>query len=157
MQKITPCLWFDNQAEEAALFYTSVFKNSRVLDVSRYGEGAPVPAGTAITVRFELDGQEFMALNGGPHHDFNDAISLYVDCKDQAEVDYFWDRLLDGGEPTQCGWLKDRYGVSWQIIPQALQELLSDPDPDKAQRVMQAMLAMVKIDVDALHRAHAGS
>ena len=157
MQKVTTFLWFDSQAEEAAVFYTSVFKNSRVLEVSRYGEGAPIAAGTAMTVRFELDGQEFIALNGGPHHKFTDAISLYVDCEDQAEADYFWDRLVDGGEPSQCGWLKDRYGLSWQIIPREMQSLLADPDPAKAQRTMQAMLTMTRIDLEALRRAHAGS
>lgn len=157
MQKVTTFLWFDSQAEEAAVFYTSVFKNSRVLEVSRYGEGAPIAAGTAMTVRFELDGQEFIALNGGPHHKFTDAISLYVDCEDQAEADYFWDRLIDGGEPSQCGWLKDRYGLSWQIIPREMQSLLADPDPAKAQRTMQAMLTMTRIDLEALRRAHAGS
>ena len=157
MQKITTFLWYDNQAEEAAAFYTSVFKNSRVLEVTRYGEGAPIPAGTAMTVRFDLDGQQFIALNGGPHHEFTDAISLYVDCEDQAEVDYLWDRLVDGGEPGQCGWLKDKYGVSWQIIPRQLQQLIGDPDPERSTRAVQAMLTMTKIDVDALVRAHAGS
>jgi predicted 3-demethylubiquinone-9 3-methyltransferase (glyoxalase superfamily) len=157
MQKITTYLWYDNQAEEAAVFYTSIFKNSKVLEVNRYGDGAPMPAGTAMTVRFELDGQEFIALNGGPHFKFNEAISLYVDCEDQAAVDYFWDRLVDGGEPSQCGWLKDRYGLSWQIIPRELPSLLFDPDPEKAQRATQAMFTMTKIDVDALRRAHAGS
>ena len=157
MQKITTYLWYDNQAEEAAIFYTTIFKNSRVLEVNRYGDGAAMPSGTAMTVRFELDGQEFIALNGGPHFRFNEAISLYVDCEDQAEVDYFWDRLVDGGEPSQCGWLKDRYGLSWQIIPRELQSLLFDPDPEKAQRATQAMFTMTKIDVDALRRAQAGS
>jgi predicted 3-demethylubiquinone-9 3-methyltransferase (glyoxalase superfamily) len=157
MQKITTYLWYDNQAEEAAVFYTTIFKNSRVLEVNRYGDGAPMPSGTAMTVRFELDGQEFIALNGGPHFRFNEAISLYVDCEDQAEVDYFWDHLVDGGEPSQCGWLKDRYGLSWQIIPRELQSLLFDPDPENAQRATQAMFTMTKIDVDALRRAHAGS
>ncbi|HEX6336268.1 MAG TPA: VOC family protein [Jiangellaceae bacterium] len=157
MQKITTYLWYDDKAEEAAVFYTSIFKNSRVLEVNRYGDGAPMPAGTAMTVRFELDGQEFIALNGGPHFKFNEAISLYVDCEDQAEVDYFWDLLVDGGEPSQCGWLKDRYGLSWQIIPRELPSLLFDPDPEKAQRATQAMFTMTKLDVDALRRAHAGS
>ncbi|HEU4542056.1 MAG TPA: VOC family protein [Jiangellaceae bacterium] len=156
MQKITTYLWFDNQAEEAANFYTSVFKNSRVLEVSRYGEGAALPAGTAMTVRYELDGQEFIALNGGPQFKFTEAISLYVDCGDQAEVDYFWDRLVDGGEPSQCGWLKDRYGLSWQIIPRELPALLTDPDPEKAQRALQAMFTMSKIDIEAIRKAHQG-
>ena len=157
MQKITTYLWYDNKAEEAAVFYASIFKNSRVLEVNRYGDGAPMPAGTAMTVRFELDGQEFIALNGGPHFKFNEAISLYVDCEDQGEVDYFWDLLVDGGEPSQCGWLKDRYGLSWQIIPRELPPLLFDPDPEKAQRATQAMFTMTKIDIEALQRAHAGS
>ena len=156
MQKVTTFLWFDSQAEQAAVFYTSVFKNSRVLEVSRYGEGAPIPAGTAMTVRFELDGQEFIALNGGPHHKFTDAISLYVDCEDQAEADYFWDRLVDGGEPSQCGWLKDRYGLSWQIIPRELPSLLFDPDTEKSQRTTQAMFTMSKIDIEAMRKAHQG-
>jgi predicted 3-demethylubiquinone-9 3-methyltransferase (glyoxalase superfamily) len=156
MQKITTYLWYDNQAEEAAIFYTSIFKNSRVLEVNRYGEGAPMPAGTAMIVRFELDGQEFIALNGGPHFKFNEAISLYVDCEDQAEVDYFWDRLVDGGEPSQCGWLKDRYGLSWQIIPRELPSLLFDPDTEKAQRATQAMFTMSKIDIEAMRKAHQG-
>lgn len=156
MQKITTHLWFDDQALEAAEFYTSVFKNSTVMDVSRYGEGAPLPAGTVLTVTFELDGQRFIALNGGPEFTFTEAISLYVECEDQAEVDYFWDRLVDGGEPSQCGWLKDRYGLSWQVIPKALPKLFNDPDPSKAQRVMQTMFTMTKIDVAALERAHRG-
>jgi len=156
MQKITTYLWFDGQALEAAEFYTSLFKNSKIVDVSRYGEGAPRPAGTVLTVTFELDGQRFIALNGGPDFTFTEAISLFIDCEDQNEVDYFWDKLVDGGEPSQCGWLKDRYGLSWQVIPKRLVEVLSDPDPDKAQRAMQAMLTMSKIDVPALERAYQG-
>ena len=156
MQKITTFLWFDDQAEEAATFYTSIFKDSRILEISRYGEGAPFPAGTALTVRYQLDGQEFIALNAGPQFKFNEAISLYVDCADQAEVDYYWDSLVDGGEPSQCGWLKDRYGLSWQIIPRELQRLLSDPDPAKAQRATAAMFTMTKIDLEALRKAHGG-
>jgi predicted 3-demethylubiquinone-9 3-methyltransferase (glyoxalase superfamily) len=156
MQKITTYLWFDDQALEAAEFYTSVFKNSKIVDVSHYGEGAPRPAGTVLTVTFELDGQRFIALNGGPHFTFTEAISLFIDCEDQNEVDYFWDTLVEGGEPSQCGWLKDRYGLSWQVVPKRLLELLSDPDPDKAQRAMQAMLTMQKIDVPALEAAHRG-
>jgi predicted 3-demethylubiquinone-9 3-methyltransferase (glyoxalase superfamily) len=156
MQKITTYLWFDDQALEAAEFYTSVFKNSKIVDVSRYGEGAPRPAGTVLTVTFELDGQHFIALNGGPDFTFTEAISLFIDCEDQNEVDYFWDTLVEGGEPSQCGWLKDRYGLSWQVIPKRLLELLSDPDPDKAQRAMQAMFTMQKIDVPALEAAHRG-
>jgi predicted 3-demethylubiquinone-9 3-methyltransferase (glyoxalase superfamily) len=156
MQKITPYLWFDGQAEEAAAHYTSIFKNSRVVDVHRIGEGGPLPAGTAVTVTFELDGQQFVALNGGPQFAFTEAISLYVSCRDQDEVDELWDRLSDGGEPGRCGWLKDRYGVSWQIIPTALGELMSDPDPAKAGRVMQAMFGMTKIDVQGLRDAYDG-
>lgn len=157
MQKITPCLWFDTQGEEAAEFYTSLFENSKILGVSRYGEEGPGPAGQAMTVNFELDGQEFVALNGGPQFTFNEAVSFQVDCGSQAEVDHFWNSLTDGGEEGQCGWLKDRYGVSWQIIPRVLPELLSDPNPQKSQAAMQAMLQMRKIDIDALQRAHAGA
>jgi predicted 3-demethylubiquinone-9 3-methyltransferase (glyoxalase superfamily) len=156
MSKITPWLWFENQAEEAAHFYTSIFKNSGITNISRYGEGAPMPAGTVLTVSFQLDGQEFVGLNGGQPMPYTEAVSFLVDCADQAEVDYFWERLLDGGQPSQCGWLKDRYGVSWQIVPKALGELLGDPDPEKANRVMQAMLGMVKIDVEGLRAAYEG-
>lgn len=149
MSKITPFLWFDTQAEEAMNFYVSLFKNSKVNNVSRG------PEGKAFTVSFELDGQGFMGLNAGPHHKFNEAISLYVDCKDQAEVDYFWSKLVaDGGEESMCGWLKDKYGLSWQIIPRQLGELMGDPDPEKSQRVMQAMLKMQKIIVADLQKAH---
>jgi predicted 3-demethylubiquinone-9 3-methyltransferase (glyoxalase superfamily) len=153
MQKITPCLWFDTEGEEAANFYTSVFKNSRILDVSRYGEAGPRPAGTVMTVTFELAGQEFVALNGGPEFTFNEAVSFQVSCESQDEVDEYWNRLTEGGEPGPCGWLKDRYGVSWQIIPTALNELLDDPDPGRSQRAMKAMLEMGKIDIAALRRA----
>jgi predicted 3-demethylubiquinone-9 3-methyltransferase (glyoxalase superfamily) len=152
MQKITTHLWFAHQAEEAATFYTSVFNNSKILDVSRYGAGAPLPEGTVMTVSFQLEGQQFIALNGGPHQPFNDAISLLVNCESQQEVDELWERLSDGGEEGPCGWLKDRYGLSWQIIPGVLSQLLTDPDPAKAQRVMQAMLAMKKIDIAELRR-----
>ncbi|MEV1169387.1 VOC family protein [Nonomuraea sp. NPDC049784] len=150
MQKITTYLWFDNQAEEAAAFYTSLFKDSRVLDVQRYGEGGPGPAGTAMVVTFELAGQRFIALNGGPEFKFTEAISLYVDCDSQEEVDELWAKLTEGGEESQCGWLKDKYGLSWQIIPRQLQELLTDPDPARAQRAMKAMLGMQKIEVQGL-------
>ncbi|MBA3490151.1 MAG: VOC family protein [Longispora sp.] len=156
MQKITPWLWFDGKAEEAAHHYTSIFKNSRITDVKRYSEGAPFPAGTALTVSFEIEGQEFGALNGGPHFKFTEAISLYVDCKSQEEVDDLWDKLSEGGETSQCGWLKDKYGVSWQIIPSILNELMSDPDPEKAGRVMQAMLGMTKIEIKGLRDAYEG-
>lgn len=156
MQKITPCLWFDGQAEEAANFYTSIFKNSRVLNISRYGEAGPMPAGTVLTVDFELEGHEFTALNGGPEFKFTEAISFQVSCRDQDEVDELWDRLSEGGEPGPCGWLKDRYGVSWQIIPTALPELLNDPDPEKSNRVMKAMLGMGKIEIQGLRDAYEG-
>ncbi|MDP4503781.1 VOC family protein [Nonomuraea sp. NBC_00507] len=156
MQKITTYLWFDNQAEEAAQFYTSLFADSRILEVQRYPEGAPGPAGKAMIVTFELAGQRFIALNGGPQFTFNESVSLYVDCESQDEVDELWAKLTDGGEESQCGWLKDRWGLSWQIIPRRLSELLSDPDPARAQRAMQAMLGMQKIDVQALEKAAAG-
>ena len=155
MQKITPCLWFDTEGEEAATFYTSVFPNSRVVDVARYGAGGPRPEGTVMTVSFELDGQKFVALNGGPYFTFDEAISFQVTCKTQEEVDAFWSKLSQGGEEGPCGWLKDKYGLSWQIVPTALPELLADPDPEKAQRVMQAMLGMKKIEIGALERAAA--
>jgi predicted 3-demethylubiquinone-9 3-methyltransferase (glyoxalase superfamily) len=154
MQKITPFLWFDNQAEEAAKFYASVFKNSKIVDVTRYGEAGPGPQGSAMTVTFELGGQEFIALNGGPHFKFTEAISFSVDCKTQEEVDEFWRRLSEGGEEGQCGWLKDKYGLSWQINPTILGEMLSDPDPEKSKRVMQAMLKMKKIDIGRLKQAY---
>ena len=156
-QKIKTYLWFDHQAEEAANLYTSIFKNSKVLNVARYGDAGPGPKGTAMTVNFQLDGQEFIALNGGPAFKFTEAISLLVDCETQDEVDRLWNKLTaDGGEESMCGWLKDKFGLSWQIIPTALFRLMSDPDPDKSKRVMQAMLQMKKIDVPTLERAHAG-
>jgi predicted 3-demethylubiquinone-9 3-methyltransferase (glyoxalase superfamily) len=157
MQKITPCLWFDTEGEDAANFYTSVFPNSRILDIARYGSAGPRPEGTVMTVSFELDGQEFVALNGGPDFTFSEAVSFQVSCKDQEEVDEFWSKLSEGGEEGPCGWLKDRFGLSWQIVPTALPELLGDPDHEKAQRVMEAMLKMKKIDIDELERAAAGS
>ncbi len=157
MPKITPCLWFDTQADEAAGFYTSVFPNSRIVDVTRYGEAGPRAVGTVMTVTFELDGQRFVALNGGPEFTFSEAISFQVDCRTQDEVDAFWTKLSEGGEEGPCGWLKDRYGVSWQIVPARLPELLTDPDTEKAQRVMRAMLTMKKIEIDALERAAAGA
>jgi predicted 3-demethylubiquinone-9 3-methyltransferase (glyoxalase superfamily) len=156
MQKITPFLWFDNQAEDAARFYLSIFKNSRILGISRYGEAGPGPAGSVMTVRFELNGQEFIALNGGPHFKFTEAISFSIDCKTQDEVDEFWEKLSEGGEPGRCGWIKDKYGLSWQVNPTALGQMLSDPDQEKAKRVMGAMLQMDKIDIAALQRAHDG-
>lgn len=154
MQKITPYLWFDNQAEEAMNFYTSIFKNSKIGSVSRYGEGGPAPAGTVISATFQLEGQEFMALNGGPAFKFTEAISFFVNCETQAEVDELWDKLSEGGDIQMCGWLKDKYGLSWQIIPTALMELMGDPDPVKAARVTNAMLQMKKIDIAELRRAY---
>ena len=154
--KITPNLWFDTEAEEAADFYTSVFKNSRVVAKSRYPENAPREAGMVMTVEWELDGQRFVGINGGPEFKFNEAISLQVDCEDQAEVDYFWERLGEGGEYGPCGWLKDRFGVSWQVTPRGMDEVFSDDDPERAQRAMQAMLKMGKLDVEALRAAADG-
>ena len=161
-QRIVPCLWFDDQAEEAAGFYTGVFGNSRIVQVSRYGEaGREVhgrPAGSVMVVAFELDGQAFTALNGGPVFKFTEAISLQVDCETQAEIDHYWGKLSEGGDETaqQCGWLKDKYGVSWQIVPRILIEMLGDPDARKSERAMEAMLQMKKIDIAALKRAQAG-
>jgi len=154
MQKITPFLWFNDQAEEAMNFYTSIFKNSKIVRVSRYGEAGPGPKGTVMVGTFQLEGQEFIALNGGPNFPFTEAISFLVDCKTQQEVDELWDKLSEGGKTSQCGWLKDKYGVSWQIVPSALGEMMSDPDPAKSKRVMQAMLKMTKIDIEGLKRAY---
>jgi predicted 3-demethylubiquinone-9 3-methyltransferase (glyoxalase superfamily) len=153
MQTITPCLWFDTEGEEAAKYYTSIFPNSKILEVTRYGSAGPREDGTVMTVEFELDGQKFIALNGGPDFRFSEAISFVVHCKTQEEVDTYWDTLSDGGEEGPCGWLKDRFGLSWQIVPNALPRLLADPDIEKAQRVMAAMLEMKKIDVAELERA----
>ncbi len=153
MQKLTPCLWFDTEAEEAATFYTSIFKDSRILHVARYGKAGPGPEGSVLTVRFELDGQEFVALNGGPQFTFNEAVSFQVSCESQDDVDEFWSRLSAGGEEGPCGWLKDRYGVSWQIIPTRLEELLDDPDPERSERAMRAMLQMKKIEIATLEEA----
>ena len=150
---ITTCLWFDTEGEEAAEFYCSVIPDSRVLGVSRYGEAGPGTPGTAMTVSFELDGKPYVALNGGPEFRFNEAVSLQISCRDQEEVDHYWNTLVEGGEESMCGWLKDRYGFSWQVIPSALNELLGDPDPDRAQRAMRAMLSMRKIDIEAMRRA----
>ena len=154
MQKITTFLWFDDKAEEAANFYVSLFKNSKIKSVSRYGDAGPGPKGTAMTVNFELEGQEFIALNGGPHFKFTPAISLFVNCETQEEVDNLWEELSAGGRKDRCGWLQDKYGLSWQIIPTALMRLMSDPDPKKSARVMQAMLEMDKIDIRRLQEAH---
>jgi predicted 3-demethylubiquinone-9 3-methyltransferase (glyoxalase superfamily) len=155
MHDITPCLWFDTEGEEAAKLYTSVFPNSRILDISRYGSAGPRPEGTVMTVSFELDGQKFLALNGGPQFSFTEAVSFQVSCETQEAVDAFWSALSEGGEEGPCGWLKDRFGLSWQIVPTRLPELLGDPDAEKAQRVMQAMLQMKKIEIDGLERAAA--
>lgn len=153
MQKITPCLWFDTQAEEAAAFYTSMFDDGKILSVSHYGDAGPGPAGTAMTVEFELEGQKYVALNGGTDFTFNEAVSFQVSCASQDEVDHFWVGLSEGGEEGPCGWLKDKYGLSWQIIPTRLGELLGHSDPRKAQAAVQAMLSMRKIDIAALERA----
>ena len=152
---LTACLWFDTEGEEAATFYTSVFPNSKITEIARYGSAGPRPEGTVMTVAFDLDGQPFLALNGGPQYSFSEAISFSVSCKDQDEVDAYWDALADGGEEGPCGWLKDRFGVSWQIVPEALPKLLSDPDKERSQRVMAAMLQMKKIEIDELERAAA--
>ena len=158
MQKITPCLWYDDNAEEAAHFYVSVFPNSRVLNTTRYGDAGPGPKGQIMTVSFEIAGQQFLALNGGPTFKFTEAISLMVNVETQAELDQMWDKLLQGGgQPSQCGWLKDRFGLSWQITPAVLMEMQHDKDPEKQQRVMQAMLKMGKIDIATLKQAYAGT
>ena len=153
MQKITPFLWFDSQAEEAANYYVSVFRNSKITRTARYGDAGPGPKGSVMTVEFELDGNQFIALNGGPHYQITPAVSFVVNCKDQADVDYYWDKLTVGGMPVQCGWLTDKFGVSWQVVPTRLSELLVDPDKAKAQRVMAAMMKMVKLDVPTLEQA----
>ncbi len=162
-KKIAACLWFDSQAEEAAQFYTSVFRNSRIMSITRYGKAGyefhKRPEGSVMTVAFELEGQPFTALNGGPMFKFNEAVSFEVPCKTQADIDYYWDKLSVGGDPRaqQCGWLKDKYGVSWQVVPAVLPELLSDPDPSKSGRVMEALLTMKKLDITALERAAEGA
>jgi predicted 3-demethylubiquinone-9 3-methyltransferase (glyoxalase superfamily) len=154
MQKITPFLWFDGKAEEAMNFYVSIFKNSKVLSVSRYGDAGPGPKGSVMTAAFELDGQKFVALNGGPQYAFSHAISFVVNCETQEEVDHYWEKLTDGGKEVQCGWLTDKYGLSWQITPTILITMLQDKDPAKAQRVMKAMMKMIKIDIKELQRAY---
>ena len=162
VQKITPCLWFDQQAEEAARFYTSIFKNSRIGNISHYGEAGReihgMPAGTVLTVDFELEGQSFTALNGGPMFKFNEAISFQVHCETQQELDYYWEKLSQGGDKKaqQCGWLKDKFGASWQVVPAVLPKLLMDPDRAKSERTMQALLQMKKLDIEKLKQAHAG-
>jgi predicted 3-demethylubiquinone-9 3-methyltransferase (glyoxalase superfamily) len=154
MQKITPFLWFDDKAEEAMNFYVSIFKNSKRGRISRYGEAGPGPKGTVMVATFQLEGQDFIALNGGPHFKFTEAVSFVVNCETQDEVDAFWEKLSEGGEKGQCGWLKDKYGLSWQIVPTVLGELMSGPDPEKSKRVMQAMLQMTKIDIKGLKQAY---
>jgi predicted 3-demethylubiquinone-9 3-methyltransferase (glyoxalase superfamily) len=157
MQQITPFLWFDTQAEEAANYYVSIFPNSRILKIARYGEAGPGPRDTVMTVSFEINGQQFTALNGGPQFRFSEAISFVVNCETQAEIDALWERLSAGGKESRCGWLKDRHGLSWQLVPTVLPELLGDKDSARAQRAMQAMLQMRKLDIAALRRAHQGS
>jgi predicted 3-demethylubiquinone-9 3-methyltransferase (glyoxalase superfamily) len=154
LTKITPCLWFDTQGEDAAKFYTGIFEDSRIVDVTRYGSAGPRPEGMVMTVNFVLAGQEFVALNGGPEFTFDEAISFQVNCESQDEIDYFWNKLVEGGgEHGPCGWLKDRFGVSWQITPVAFEELIRDPDPARAQAAMKAMLGMTKIDIAEIQRA----
>jgi predicted 3-demethylubiquinone-9 3-methyltransferase (glyoxalase superfamily) len=160
--KISPCLWFDTQAEDAALFYTAVFKNSKIVTISRYPEAGQEihgkPPGSVMVVAFELNGQSFTALNGGPHFKITEAVSFQIECESQQELDYYWERLSEGGDPNaqQCGWLKDKFGLSWQVVPRILPELLTDPDPAKSQRAFQALLQMKKLDIAALQRASAG-
>ena len=156
MQKITPFLWFDNNAEEAANFYVSIFKNSKVLNISRYGDAGPGPKGTVLTVAFELDGQKFTALNGGPQFKFTEAVSFVVTCETQEEIDYFWEKLSAGGAESQCGWLKDKYGLSWQVVPTIIGELISETDPERSNRVMQEILKMQKLEIEPLKRAYEG-
>jgi predicted 3-demethylubiquinone-9 3-methyltransferase (glyoxalase superfamily) len=155
-QKIRTNLWFDNQAEEAAAFYLSIFKNSRIVKVTPYTAAGPGPAGTAMMVEFELDGQGFVGINGGPMFTFDEAISLEIACEDQDEVDYYWHRLTEGGEESQCGWLKDKFGLSWQVVPEGMHEIFADPDPAAANRAVQAMFGMKKLDIAALRAAAAG-
>ena len=150
---ITPFLWFNDQAEEAANFYTSVFKNSKLNEIVRNGEGGPGPKGSVLTASFMLDGQQFVALNGGPHFKFTEAVSFVINCPDQQEIDYYWQKLSEGGEEGRCGWLKDKYGLSWQVVPADMSKLLSNPDPEKSKRVMQALMKMNKLDIAALQNA----
>ena len=155
LQKIVPCLWFDNEAEEAAKYYTGIFKNSKIVDMARYGEAGPGPKGTVMAATFQLDGQQFVALNGGPQFTFSPAISFVVRCETQPEIDELWEKLSAGGEKNRCGWLRDKFGLSWQIVPPVLIEMLGDKDPEKSQRVMKAMLQMDKIDIATLKQAYA--
>jgi predicted 3-demethylubiquinone-9 3-methyltransferase (glyoxalase superfamily) len=154
MQKITPFLWFDGKAEEAMNFYVSIFKNSKIVSVTRYGEAGPGPKGTVMTAKFELNGQEFVALNGGPQFTFTEAVSFVVNCATQQEVDEFWEKLSEDGNKSRCGWLKDKYGLSWQVVPTVLVEMIQDKDAEKSKRVMQAMLQMDKLDINALKQAY---
>ena len=156
MQKVTPFLWFDGKAEEAATFYVSLFKNAKLGEVRRYPEGSPAPMGSAMSASFQIDGQDYIAFNGGPHFKFTPAVSLFVNCETQEEVDELWEKLSEGGEKSRCGWLTDRYGLSWQIIPSALGKGLQDKDPETAKRVMQAMMQMSKIDIAEIEKARAG-
>jgi predicted 3-demethylubiquinone-9 3-methyltransferase (glyoxalase superfamily) len=155
-QKITPNLWFDTEAEDAAEFYTSIFENSRIVNVSRYTEAGPRPAGTVMTVDFELNGQRFTAINGGPEFNFDEAVSFLISCEDQDEIDYYWDRLTEGGDEGPCGWLKDKFGLSWQVVPTGMEELFADPDQGRATRAMEAMFSMRKLDIAALRSAADG-
>jgi predicted 3-demethylubiquinone-9 3-methyltransferase (glyoxalase superfamily) len=157
MPKIVPNLWFDTRSEEAAEFYVSVFPNSRVLNVSHYTDAGPRPAGTVLVVEFELDGQRFTAINGGPQFTFDEAVSFLIECADQGEIDYYWGKLIDGGEEGPCGWLKDRYGLSWQVVPAGLAELMCDPDERRRERAMRAVLGMKKLDLAAIHAAADGA
>ncbi|HEV7808324.1 MAG TPA: VOC family protein [Solirubrobacteraceae bacterium] len=155
-QRITPNLWFDTEGEDAAKFYTTVFPNSRIVNVTHYTEAGPRDAGTVMTVEFELDGQRFVAINGGPEFKFDEAVSFEITCETQDEIDYYWERLTDGGEEIQCGWCKDRYGLSWQVVPTGMEELFADPDKTRAERAMQAMFGMRKLDIEALRKAADG-
>lgn len=157
MQKITPFLWYEDKAEEAANFYVSLFKNSSIQNIARYPDNVPGYGGKVMTVEFKLDGQEFIALNGGPHYTFTPAVSMFIKCEDQAEVDRLWDALLEGGTPDRCGWLRDKFGLSWQVVPLGLQELMQDKDPGKAQRATAAMMQMVKLDINELRKAAEGN
>jgi predicted 3-demethylubiquinone-9 3-methyltransferase (glyoxalase superfamily) len=156
-QRIVPNLWFDTQSEEAAAFYVSIFENSRILRTTHYTEAGPREAGMVMTVEFELDGQRFVAINGGPEFTFDEAVSFQIDCETQEEVDFYWDRLSEGGREGQCGWLTDRFGLSWQVVPQGMDDVFGDPDPERARRAMEAMLAMGKLDIAALRRAADGA
>jgi predicted 3-demethylubiquinone-9 3-methyltransferase (glyoxalase superfamily) len=153
LQKIIPNLWFDTEAGEAAAFYTSIFENSRIVNVTHYTEAGPRPAGMVMTVEFELEGQRFVAINGGPQFKFDEAVSFQINCETQQDIDYYWERLSTGGKEGPCGWLKDKYGLSWQVVPSGMEELFTDPDPERAKRAMQAMLKMSKLDIAALRRA----